>query len=116
MPDSPPPSRPAPVTHLPRTERHARKLYLLDASGIRWRVLAAHRAPPDWTLTTKVPAWVKNPARLFIRDDGLARVYDPSGYGFVHPYDRRDWTAATLQWQLALATLIRPEDTRRAGR
>jgi hypothetical protein len=111
MPSGDPPvPRQPPLTHLPRTERRGRKLYLVDASGIRWRVVPAFRAPPDYKLTTKVPRWVPSPARLFIRDDGLPRCYDPAGYGFTHPYDRHDWSAPTLQYQLGLAANVNLEE------
>ena len=62
---------------------------------------------PNWQLTTKVPEHTTKRVRLFIREDGLMRAYDPAGYGYVPEYDRGDWSAPALQWQLGLAATVR---------
>lgn len=48
-----------------------------------------------------------------MRDDGLLRCYDSAGYGYTHEYDRRDWSVATLQWQLALAGSVHADEGQR---
>lgn len=82
------------------------KVTFTDCSGVRWRVVLAYRAPPDWRLSTKVRTreWA---GRLFIRQgDGAMRFYDTRAHTWLYEHDHRDWTADTLQAQLAMAETI----------